>query len=93
VGIITRGGPREEPRMKLTTRYGILRSPSALVRWRSVFSSGAGAQEEAAILRADYGSRISATTSRILKICRTRGVNGRIAVTTNHGWGSRPWEK
>src|SRR6266850_1284712 len=85
--------PAKEPRMKLTTRYGIFAVAFALFAiGASVFSSGAGAQEEGwQILRADYGSRNQRNdVTDILKDLVGRGgVNGRIAVN-NQTMGGDP---
>ena len=79
--------------MKLTTRYGILVVAFALFAiGASVFSSGAGAQEEGwQILRADYGFRNQRNdVSDILKDLVGRGgINGRVAVN-NQTMGGDP---
>ena len=79
--------------MKLTTRYGIFVVACALYAiGASVFSSGAGAQEEGwQILRADYGFRNQRNdVSDILKDLVGRGgINGRVAVN-NQTMGGDP---
>jgi len=79
--------------MKLTTRYGIFAFAFALFAiGASVFSSGAGAQEEGwQIQRADYGFRNQRNdVTDILKDLLGRGgVNGRVAVN-NQTMGGDP---
>src|SRR5882724_1166219 len=85
--------PAKEPRMKLTTRYGIFAVAFALFAiGASVLSSGAGAQEEGwQILRADYGFRNQRNNvTDILKDLIGRGgQNGRVAVN-NQTMGGDP---
>src|SRR6266481_10141969 len=79
--------------MKLTTRYGIFAFAFALFAiGASVFSSGAGAQEEGwQIQRADYGFRNQRNNvTDILKDLIGRGgQNGRVAVN-NQTMGGDP---
>jgi len=79
--------------MKLTTRYGIFAFAFALFAiGASVFSSGAGAQEEGwQIQRADYGfkNQRNNVTDILKDLVGRGGVNGRVAVN-NQTMGGDP---
>src|SRR5712664_2615575 len=79
--------------MKLTTRYGIFAVAFVLFAiGASVFSSGAGAQEDGwQILRADYGfkNQRNDVTDILKDLIGHGGMNGRVAVN-NQTMGGDP---